>query len=72
MTKHAIFLSDPIGSGKTTLGQGLADRLNSHFIDGDDFSDPEHPWYYSIFSTSKAIVSTSFSALERKSVVDYR
>lgn len=68
--RHAIFLNGPIGSGKTTLGQGVAQRLGAGFIDGDDYSDPNRPWYCSIHTTSKAIVRTSLAALkERRAVV---
>ena len=56
MARHAIFISGPIGSGKTSLGRGLAARLSGGFIDGDDFSDPTKPWYCSILQTSRSIV----------------
>lgn len=62
-TRHAIFLNGPIGSGKTTLGRGLADRLAGGFIDGDDFSAADRPWYCSIHSTSKAIVREGLTVL---------
>ena len=39
MPKHAIFLSGPIGTGKTSLGRMLAEKLGGAFIDGDDHSD---------------------------------
>ncbi|MGO4816219.1 shikimate kinase, partial [Cupriavidus sp. 2MCAB6] len=45
MQPYAIFLSGPIGAGKTTLGKALATELGGGFIDGDDHSDPDLPWY---------------------------
>lgn len=63
MDKHAIFLSGPIGAGKTTLGRGLAERLGAGFIDGDDHSDHSKPWYCSTLSTAEAIVRTGFALL---------
>lgn len=69
MNKQVIFLDGPIGSGKTTLGKALAEGLGGHFIDGDDHSDPERPWYASILSTSQAIVRATLEALQTHSVV---
>lgn len=69
MNKQAIFLDGPIGSGKTTLGRALAVRLDAHFIDGDDHSDPGRPWYASSLSTSRAIVRATVAALETHSRV---
>lgn len=64
--KHAIFLSGPIGAGKTTLGRALSERIGGAFIDGDDHSDPAHPWYCSILHTSAAIVRTGLAKLGSK------
>ncbi len=69
MTKHSIFLSGPVGAGKTTLGRALAERLSGGFIDGDDFSDRDRPWYCSILQTSKAIVQAGMTILRDKDVV---
>jgi len=69
MAKHAIFLSGPVGAGKTTLGRTLAGRLSGGFVDGDDFSDSSRPWYCSILQTSRAIVRTGAAILENKNVV---
>jgi len=69
MAKHAIFLSGPVGVGKTTLGRALAKRLSGGFIEGDAFSDSGRPWYCSILQTSQAIVRVSSETLQNKSVV---
>ena len=69
MTKHAIFLSGPVGVGKTTLGRALAGQLGAEFIDGDDFLNPDRPWYCSILQTSKAVVRAGFGVLEDRSAV---
>ncbi len=69
MAKDAIFLSGPVGAGKTTLGRALAERLAGGFIDGDDFSDPDRPWYCSILRTSKAMAQAGLAALEDRSTV---
>ncbi|MCP3476490.1 hypothetical protein NLM33_40475 [Bradyrhizobium sp. CCGUVB1N3] len=67
--KFSIFLSGPVGVGRTTLGRALAERLPGGFIDGDDFSDPSRPWYCSILQTSRAIVQTGTAILESRDVV---
>nr|WP_314072663.1 shikimate kinase [uncultured Roseococcus sp.] len=64
--KHVVFLSGPIGTGKTTLGQALAEQLQGHFIDGDDHADPSRPWYCSILQTSRAIIRTGLERLEER------
>ncbi len=69
MPRHVIFLSGPIGSGKSTLGRGLADRLGGSFIDGDDLSDPDHPWYCSILRTSRSMVHHAAAHLETSGLV---
>lgn len=69
MAKYAIFLSGPVGAGKTILGRALAKRLSIEFIDGDDFSDPSHPWYCSILQTSKAIVQMGMTILKNSDAV---
>lgn len=70
MMKHAIFLTGPVGAGKTTLGRALAERLAVGFIDGDDFSISGQPWYCSILRTSRAIVQAGLATLgDRNAVV---
>lgn len=64
MTGRAIFLNGPIGVGKTTLGQALAERLSAGFIDGDDLSDPDRPWYCSILQTSRRVVQSGLDVLQ--------
>jgi hypothetical protein len=63
--KHAIYLSGPIGAGKSTLGRALAERLEGTFVENDDHSDPERPWYGSILSTGRAIVAAVLAGLQR-------
>jgi hypothetical protein len=69
MAKHAIFLSGPIGTGKTTLGRALAERLAAGFIDGDDHSAPDSPWYCSILQTSRSIVQAGMATLHNRDAV---
>lgn len=69
MAKHAIFLNGPIGTGKTTLGHALAKRLCGGFIDGDDFADPNRPWYCSILQTSRSILQHGAEVLATANVV---
>jgi DNA polymerase III delta prime subunit len=69
MPKHAILLSGPIGTGKTTLGRMLAEKLGGAFIDGDDHCDAGRPWYCSILRTSRAVLRTSLAVLEDRPLV---
>lgn len=39
---RVVILIGPAGSGKTTVGQALAQRLGWTFIDADDLHSPEH------------------------------
>ncbi|MBV1825165.1 hypothetical protein [Komagataeibacter oboediens] len=56
MSKCAVFLNGPVGSGKTSLGRAVAACNGAAFIDGDDLSDPNRPWFCSILQTSRTIV----------------
>jgi hypothetical protein len=67
--RHAIFLSGPIGVGKTTLGRAVSRRLDAAFIDGDDHADHDRPWYCSILTTSRSILDTGLSLLETRPVL---
>ena len=69
MAKYAIFLDGAIGTGKTTLGRALAERLSGRFIDGDEFADPDRPWYCSILQTSRSIVQHGVEMLATANVV---
>lgn len=42
MASHTIFITGVSGSGKTTMGQALAEHLGYKFIDGDDFHSREN------------------------------
>jgi hypothetical protein len=64
-----IFLNGPIGVGKTTLGRALSRRLAAGFVDGDDHSNHDKPWYGSILSTSRSIVGTSLATLRQHDAV---
>lgn len=37
-----IFISGTCGSGKSTIGKLLADKLDFEFLDGDDFHSAEN------------------------------
>lgn len=69
MQGHAIFLSGPVGAGKTTLGRGLAARLDGVFLDGDAFSQADLPWYACILHTSRGILRAGVDAVERTGIV---
>ncbi len=64
MSGHVVFLSGPIGVGKSTLGRELAGRLSGVFLDGDDFKQSSRPWYSSILQTSRGIVQAGITAVE--------
>ena len=67
--KHAVFLDGPIGVGKTTYGRHLATEFAGHFLDGDDFSDHELPWFASSLSTNRGILKAIWAALDEDAVV---
>ena len=69
MRKHAILLSGPLGVGKTSLGRALAARLGGGFVDGDDHSDAELPWYCSTLRRGHAVVTTGLGLLEAHTFV---
>lgn len=53
---HVIFLSGPIGVGKSTLGRSLANALSARFVDGDDFAIGDRPWFTRSLKTQRAIL----------------
>jgi cytidylate kinase len=53
----AIFLTGPIGAGKTTLGSALARALDGAFIDGDVYLMRDRPWYACSRSTARSILA---------------
>ena len=58
----AIFLSGPIGAGKSTLGAALARALQGVFVEGDEHADPNKPWYASALSTARSIAGNVVTA----------
>ncbi len=64
-----VFLTGPIGAGKTSLGRALSNRLNAGFIDGDDLSAPEKSWRQQIKTTSEAIVRAALDILRDRPIV---
>jgi len=64
-----VFLSGPIGVGKTTLGRAVAASLGAAFLDGDDFAAPDRPWYASSLSTSRGILEAAQGALPKHRLV---
>jgi hypothetical protein len=51
------------------LGRALAPAIDGGFIDGDDYSDQERPWYCSSLRTNVAVVQAGISVLENKPAV---
>ena len=68
-TRHVIFLSGPIGVGKTSLGRLAAVGLGASFIDGDDLGNPSRPWFEQVLSSAKALVDAGMAALRERPVV---
>ena len=62
--RHAIFLEGPIGTGKTTLGRLLAQRLQVSFVDGDDHHVMGRSWFGSALTTSRGILNAGLSGIE--------
>ena len=57
-----LFLTGPIGVGKTTLGIGLAEALGGTFVEGDDFQAPDRPWHASSLRVARGVVEAASSA----------
>jgi DNA polymerase III delta prime subunit len=54
--RDVIFLSGPIGTGKSTFGAALARALNGHFIERDDHGRSDLPWYASALTAPRSIL----------------
>lgn len=67
--KHVIFLDGPIGVGKTTYGQHLAKAFAGEFLDGDDYCNPNTPWFASSLSTSRGILDAALATLDTTNIV---
>ncbi len=68
-SKIALLLDGAIGTGKSTIGRGLAARLGGVFLDGDDFSIQGKPWYYSSLGTCRRLLATGTATLEKTDIV---
>lgn len=71
--KVAIFLSGPIGTGKSTLGIMLAQVLNGIFVEGDEHTNPNKPWYACTLSTARSIVRSVLASttIDRPVIIAY-
>ncbi|MBZ6379305.1 hypothetical protein B5C34_08460 [Pacificimonas flava] len=58
----ALFLSGPIGAGKTSLGRYLVRQWGGEFIEGDDHAATGKPWFASSLSTVRALLSAANAA----------
>ncbi len=67
--RQVVFLDGPIGVGKTTFGQRLALEFEGCFIDGDDHSKANLPWFASSLSTSRNILRATKNALASTRIV---
>ena len=59
MNRHSpnvIFVSGPVGVGKSTFGTALAQALGGHFIEGDDHGRQDLPWYASALTAPRSIL----------------
>lgn len=65
MRGHVVFLSGPIGVGKSTLGRSLAERLLGVFLDGDNFSQCGAPWYSCTLRTSQDLLEAGMAAVSQ-------
>jgi predicted kinase len=61
--KQVVFLSGPIGVGKSTIGAALAKRLDGVFIESDALGDPTQDWHQKIDTVNTEIVAQSLHAL---------
>ena len=65
---RAIFLTGPIGAGKSSLGRALAEALGGDHVEGDDHQQLPKPWYASSLSTCRATLHDVLSRLELRPV----
>ncbi len=70
MPQPVIFLTGPIGVGKTTLGRALAVALDGTHIEGDDFQLPDRPWYAASLRVARGTVEAAITA-PAPAVVNY-
>ena len=64
-----LFLTGPIGVGKTTLGGALAAALGGTFVEGDDFQQPDRPWFASSLRVARGVVESASAAAVQGPVV---
>jgi hypothetical protein len=64
-----LFLTGPIGVGKTTLGGALAAALGGTFVEGDDFQQPDKPWFASSLRVARGVVDAASAAAGHGPVV---
>jgi hypothetical protein len=57
----AVFLTGPIGVGKSTLAAGLACALGGYHVEGDSHHLPDQPWYAASLHTSRSILQEIIS-----------
>lgn len=62
--KQVVFLSGPIGVGKSTIGAAVAQRLGGAFIESDWLGDPSGAWNEQIDAVNGEIVAQSLQALD--------
>jgi hypothetical protein len=62
--KQIVFLSGPIGVGKTTIGTALALRHGGAFVASDALSDPAKQWHEQIEAVNSRLIEQCLSALQ--------
>ena len=68
-SKTVVIFDGPIGAGKSTYAQAMADWFGGWFIEGDDYTDPSGPWYASNLYTSRRIIAATQKALQNVRIV---
>ncbi len=64
-----FMINGVIGSGKTTLGRAVAERIGAHFMDGDSFRDYSQPWAKDALPLFKRLMAALDSALDESNRV---